>query len=103
MWESNIYKDTVLRSSASLVAEEFDRLGKKNYSCEIELQQYLSRTAQDSVGGSPPLRQLHSTAAELKKTLRDEVNLSKPHPFKPLWFLPPKAALSLLTFGETAA
>ena len=74
MRESYAYRDMTIRSAGQLIADELDRLSRKKYSCEIELQHHLSRVP------SPPgpsdvsgLRQLRSLATELRKTLRDEV------------------------------
>ncbi|KAH8647279.1 hypothetical protein BX600DRAFT_443485 [Xylariales sp. PMI_506] len=75
MWESSGYRDTTVRSAAILIADEFDRLTKKKYSCEIELQHGLWRAGQTSgaVDEGLPTQQLQAVAAELRKTLRDEL------------------------------
>ena len=78
MWESYTYRGTIVRSAGCLIAEELQRLTKKSYNCEMELQQNLPRTGQDqaAVDECPMLQQLRPAAAELKNTLRDEVPCS---------------------------
>ncbi|VUC23410.1 unnamed protein product [Clonostachys rosea] len=80
-WESRSYADSVVRSAAKLIAEEFDSLGRKKYVCERELEKGLMTTTTSqtqnnlasSADGSASISQLYLAAAELKKTLRDEV------------------------------
>ncbi|CAH0054440.1 unnamed protein product [Clonostachys solani] len=80
-WESRNYADSVVRSAAKLIAEEFDSLGRKRYACERELQKGLASGAtsqaqnnsSSSTDGNASVSQLYLAAAELKKTLRDEV------------------------------
>jgi hypothetical protein len=79
-WESGAYRDTIVRSAAYIIADEFDRLTKKKYSCEMDLQHNLYRTTQEptatDASSTAPIHQLHGIAAELKKTLCEEVILS---------------------------
>ncbi|KAI1845669.1 hypothetical protein JX266_008280 [Neoarthrinium moseri] len=74
-WESSGYKDTIVRLAASMIADEFDRLNRKKYSCEVELQQHFSRLHQAStdVNRGSSVNQLFSLITELKNTLRDEL------------------------------
>ncbi|KAL9111173.1 MAG: hypothetical protein Q9227_004436 [Pyrenula ochraceoflavens] len=76
--ESSGYRDMIVQSAAPLIGDELERLTRKKYSCEVELQQTLSHTTKGSVShSSPAWHQMQSMAAELKKTLRDEVQLSQ--------------------------
>lgn len=72
-WESSGYRDAIIRTAAQLLTDEFERLTKKKYSCEEEMQHYLSSSAQSSIDGRPMISHLCSTAGELKRTLQDEV------------------------------
>ncbi|KIM92749.1 hypothetical protein OIDMADRAFT_36373 [Oidiodendron maius Zn] len=74
MRESYPYRDMTIRSAGQLIADELDRLSRKKYSCEIELQHHLSRVpSQPGPSDVSGLRQLRSLATELRKTLRDEM------------------------------
>ncbi|KAI9167869.1 Transcription factor radR [Paramyrothecium foliicola] len=75
-WESHGYKDIITKSAAQQLLHELGRLSRKKYSCEVELQRSLSRIAHmlPDEGLTQPLQQLQATAAELKKTLQDEVS-----------------------------
>lgn len=82
VWQSRAYTDSIVRSAAHIIADEFDRLTKKKYQCEKELEEGLSpRAERDQMPASTPaaagspssMQQLHSAAAELRKTLRNEV------------------------------
>ena len=74
-WESSGYKSAVIHASAQLLTKEFDRLTKKNYSCEQDLQQNLTRSVQAGGQGKPAVDHLYTAAGELKKTLQDEVGI----------------------------
>ena len=75
-WEANGYQALVVRSAADIIADEFLRLKKKRFHCELDLQQHLARTAAakyPGVSGAIPSHRLESIAAEIKQTLREEV------------------------------
>lgn len=84
IWQSRAYTDSIVRSAAFMIADEFDRLTKKRYQCEKELRQGLAPTASQGqmpvsiAEGSASMHQLYAAAAELKKTLRNEVKPSSP-------------------------
>ncbi|KAF5010390.1 hypothetical protein FDECE_3442 [Fusarium decemcellulare] len=78
VWQSRPYTDSIVRSAALMVADEFDRLTKKRYQCEKELQRGLTLSQQGQLPSTPAessaaMQQLHTAAAELKKTLRNEL------------------------------
>ncbi|RYO81949.1 hypothetical protein DL766_010215 [Monosporascus sp. MC13-8B] len=99
-WEASRYRDTIVRSAANLIAEEFDRLARRKYSCEMELWQNISHTALpgavatagggDGSGGGRGVHLLRFMAAELKRALRHEARLN-------LW-LPVTMQVRLLSF-----
>ncbi|KAF4965253.1 hypothetical protein FSARC_6932 [Fusarium sarcochroum] len=78
VWQSRPYTDSIVRSAALMIADEFDRLTKKRYHCEKELQRALAPSPQGQLPVTPAessaaMQQLHMAAAELKKTLRNEL------------------------------
>ncbi|RMZ79569.1 hypothetical protein DV737_g3391, partial [Chaetothyriales sp. CBS 132003] len=81
VWQSRPYTDSIVRSAALMIADEFDRLTKKRYHCEKELQRGLAPGQQVQLPATPAeskaaMEQLNMAAAELKKTLRNEVGHS---------------------------
>jgi hypothetical protein len=81
-WQSRAYTDSTVRSAASMIADDFERLTKKRYQCEKELHEALATAVQDDQAAmprpsqSPAMHQLYTAAGELKKTLRNEVTPS---------------------------
>lgn len=81
VWQARAYTDSIIRSAASIITDEFDRLTKKSYECEKELQLCLgsttprTQTATPTTARSPSMQRLHVAAAELRKTLRNEVSV----------------------------
>jgi len=71
--ESRGYKDIIVQSASDLIAQEFERLERKKYHCEIELSRNLSMTS-ETLGEDASADRLRSIAAELKVILRDEVS-----------------------------
>jgi hypothetical protein len=78
-WQSRAYTDSTVRSAASMIADDFERLTKKRYQCEKELHEALATAVQDDQADmprsnqSPAMHQLYAAAGELKKTLRNEL------------------------------
>jgi hypothetical protein len=90
-WQANGYRDAVARSTADLIGDEFDRLLKKRYNWEIELQHHRPRQRPVPLPQPQPQKPLNGgavdpadvlterlqwIASELKSTLKDEVGLS---------------------------
>lgn len=76
IWQSRAYTDSIVRSAANIIADELDRLVKKRYQCENVLQQGLFSHYQMATlapARSSSIQQLHIAAAELRKTLQNEV------------------------------
>lgn len=80
IWQSRAYTDSIVRSAAFMITDEFNRLTKTRYQCEKELKQGLAPTASQGpmpaarADSSASMHQLTAAAAELKKTLRNEVS-----------------------------
>lgn len=76
IWEFSRYRDATIRSAASLIADEFDHLKKKQYDCEIELRHGLITltSAHDFTFSDTQADRNRQLATELKRTLQNEVN-----------------------------